>query len=64
MYTEKSKALRPAGLTEESADDTYIVRTTAGQALAILIRRTEAGADQLRSEILAKPARAAAKPKV
>ena len=58
MYTEKSKALGPAGLTEESADDTYIVRTTAGQALAILIRRTEAGADQLRSEILAKSARA------
>ena len=62
MYTEKSKALRP--VTEESVDDTYIVRTTAGQALAILIRRTEAGADQLRSEILAKSARAAAKPKV
>jgi hypothetical protein len=38
------------------ADGTYIVRTAAGEALAISIPRTEAGADHLRSEILAKSA--------
>jgi hypothetical protein len=38
------------------ADGTYIVRTAAGEALAISIPRIEAGADHLRSEILAKSA--------
>jgi hypothetical protein len=42
------------------ADGTYIVRTAAGEALAISIPRIEAGADHLQSEILAEM-RAAAK---
>ena len=43
MYTEKRKPWGAAGLTEESADDTYIVRTAAGQALAILIQNRGRG---------------------
>jgi hypothetical protein len=43
-----------AGAKAYLADGTFIVRTTAGEALAISIPRTEAWVDHLRSEILVK----------
>src|SRR5215475_12623874 len=47
-------AATPGHLKAYLADGTFIVRTTAGEALAISIPRTEAGGDHLRSEILVK----------
>jgi hypothetical protein len=44
----------PGHLKAYLADGTFIIRTTAGEALAISIPRTEAGVDHLRSEILVK----------
>ena len=41
VHGVKVKPRGVPGLTEESADGTYIVRTAAGEALAISIPRTE-----------------------
>jgi hypothetical protein len=63
VHGVKEKARDMPGLRKERdhqegylADGTYIVRTAAGEALAISIPRIEAAADHLQSEILAKSA--------